>query len=159
MFARDGASFGGPKLTTPSLNGLVASYDPGGGLRWAVPFTGANADVQGDDVFRLAVDSQDNVVLAGQFAGSLAMGDTVLQAEGDVQLVVARFRADGEILGVCGYGSVNAEITGDVAVDPVSREVLLTGSYWGELDLGLGPLNNDSNGDMFHARLPATVGK
>lgn len=152
----DGADFGGGSLATDSLGGVVASYDPGGTLRWAHPFTGSSTAVSGGDIFRLAVDSADNVVLAGQFQGTFNIGHKTHDSAGDYDIVVARIGPQGNVLDSCRYGSANSEHVGDVATDPVVGEVLLTGSYFETLDFGLGPMIGDGNGEMFYVRLQHT---
>lgn len=151
----DGADFGSGALSADPMGGVVASYDPMGAPRWVLPFKGPSTVISGGDVFRLAVDDQQNVVLAGQFQGTFDMAGTTLVSNGDYDIVVARLSSLGAVLGACRYGSDNSEAVGGVAVDPSNGEIFLTGEYQGTLDFGLGMMNGDGNGEMYYARLPA----
>ena len=71
----------------------------------------------------------------------------------NADFIVARISPEGAFLDACRYGSEYGELVGDIAIGPVSAEVLLAASFWGQLDIRLGLLPSSSDGNMLFARL------
>jgi len=155
-----------------------------GGLKGAVNFgkdnvTGtaymAKLDPSGSHVFSkalpsaglMAVDSSDNVVLVGNFSGSLDFGSGALDAPEANNIFLAKFAPAGSLLlsKTVGHGSF---VLYDVATGP-DGSVFLAGLIKGTVDLGGGPLGTvntysafvakyDKNGDHSYSRRFGVVG-
>jgi hypothetical protein len=143
--------FGGGPLTSPgtSLNVFVLKLDPSGGYLWAKSFGDANVQLgQG-----LAVDGSGNVVVTGDFAGTVDFGGGPLTSPGTGHNVfVLKLAANGDYLWAKGFGDANSQSARSIAAD-VSGNVLVTGRFAGTMDFGGGPLKSAGGYDVFAAKL------
>lgn len=134
-----------PPLTgaSGSANVFVAKLSPDGAVLWARSF----GDTLAQEGTGIAVDGEDNVYVTGNFAGTLDLGGgdappTALTAAGDQDLFLLKLAgSDGRALCAARFAAGGPAGPSQVAVDPVSGQVVLAGS-WGAaaLDLGTGTL-------------------
>jgi hypothetical protein len=100
----------------------------------------------------LVVDSLDEVSLTGQFQGGIAFcGGPPLMSAGAHDLFVARFKGNGTCLSRLGAGSA-ADPNGQALAVDASRNLLLTGDFFGSMSLG-GMLVSAGSNDIFAAKL------
>jgi hypothetical protein len=122
------------QTTEGSMNGsgpgdlFVIKLDPAGGVVWQQRFGGA----QYDEAHGVAVDSQDNIVVAGGYVGSFDIGATPLQAFGGSDVLLLKLAPNtGAPLWALGFGSAGSDLGRAVAVDPVTNRIGITGSLAG----------------------------
>jgi hypothetical protein len=136
--------FGGGSLTSAGGDDLfIAKYDPTGALLWSKRFGGAD-DQQ---VFAVAIDAADAIVVTGRFKGTLTFGGPSLVAAGGWDAFLAKLDGDGTHLGsklmtarttVCGGGLCYVDPTGtktplDLVIAPDGR-IAVVGTFdghWG----------------------------
>ncbi|MCP4600689.1 MAG: hypothetical protein GY847_09185 [Proteobacteria bacterium] len=133
----------------PGTNILVAKYDSDGQLVWS-------KGVAGGTCTDMALDSSDNVVLIGNFAGGQTdFGPGALANAGGWDVFLVKLNAAGNHVFGQSFGSSADEQDGAVAVDSAGQVLLAVKGEAG-LDFGGGPLS-DAEGDLCHlARLDAT---
>jgi hypothetical protein len=146
---------GGAVMTTQgSADFFLASFDTDGNHRWTKSF-GDASDQRGASWF-LAPTADGGVVLAGWFSGTLDFGGGPRSSSAQGGFVV-RLDADGHHLWSNVFGSPDAYNKAfDVAVDPISGDVVVGGFFVSEIDLGDGPVTG--NGDGFVARFDSASG-
>jgi hypothetical protein len=127
-------------------NGFVAKLAPDGTLVWNLGFGDANSQA----ALAVAVDANDQIVVAGGFSGTLGLGSTSPQTTGggDEDAFVAKLDAGGTVLWVKAMGDgmgAASQSFGAIAVD-AGNNVLVTGSGKGSVDFGAGPVPSTGKG-------------
>jgi hypothetical protein len=103
----------------------------------------------GDLLFRLdlpdhaasvAVDRDDDLIVAGRFEGALDLGGGPMTSAGGADLFVARFARDGHPVWSRRYGGPARQVATAVAVD-AEGDILVAATTQGDLDLVAAPLD------------------
>jgi hypothetical protein len=159
--------FGSGLITSAGGNDVfIAKYSPQGVLLWVRRMGG----IWNDNARSVAVDSQNNIVVAGYFQGSADFGGTVLTATGvasgystDVDVFVAKYSPGsagvaGGLMWARNYGSPSTDMASGVAVDG-SDNVLVTSASGGTVVFGNGiTLTGHGGTDVAVAKLSSTNG-
>jgi hypothetical protein len=117
--------------TTVRANGFVAKLEPGGVCMWSQPLGTVGAAA----ALSAAVDSGGDVIIAGDFSGSLNLGGATFMGEaGELNLFVTKFDPSGAYLWGEGFAGGEA-FASRLAVDP-SGNVFVTGLLYGSVDFG-----------------------
>ncbi len=137
---------GGPLAITGAVDGFVAVFDPYGTHLWsgAASSTGLSA------AHAVAMDAAGNVTVAGVFETSVDLGGGEILGFGDQDLFVSHYTSDGEYVWSRGFGSVERDEIGAIAVDAAGNTIV-TGNFRGAADFGGGVLTSDGSRDVFLA--------
>ena len=102
----------------------------------------------------VAADSAGNVLVTGYFAGKMDLGGCPLplSSAGGTDLFVAKLDPAGACLWSKNSGDANSQFGNSVTVD-ASGNVLVTGYFYGQMDLGGCPLSSAGGTDLFVAKL------
>jgi len=139
--------FGGGPLTAADLGNIfVAKFDPNGNHVWSKGFGDGGHVGAG-----MAIDSAGNVVLAGEFSGTVDFGGGPLTAAGDYDMFVAKFDANGNHVWSKGFGDAGHDVAGP-SVDSAGNVVLVGRCAAGTVDFGGGPLTNAGSAGFFLAK-------
>lgn len=127
--------FGGGEL--PALSGFdifVAKYSGlDGSYRWARRLGSASNDI---DSYAIAVDHLGDVVITGQFLGTVDFGNGPLTSAGGWDIFVAKYSGiDGSALWSKRLGGAQENVGLGVAVDSLGN-VVVTGYFYGVVDFG-----------------------
>jgi hypothetical protein len=145
------ASFGGRILTSASggadLDVFVAKYAANGTPLWSNPFGGT----QNDRARAMAVDGSGNVRVVGEFSGTASFGGQTLSGEGDNELFVAAYDANGAHLWSNSFGGIDPVYSKTIAVDG-SGNALIAGHFNLTADLGGDVLITRGSDDIFVAK-------
>lgn len=116
--------------------------------RWVGVFGGDESQV-----FRsVAVDSQGEIAILGDFAGTVAFGDRMLTADGDKQdYVLLKLDVHGNVLWAQRFGDTSNQWATQVTVAP-DDDIVLVGRAFGKIDLGGGELDAVGTDDVVIAR-------
>lgn len=150
QFAGSMALFG-DTFTATGLNDLfVIKFAAAGGYSWGKSFGALSADSQfwlGS--VNVAVDFQDNVLIAGDFEKSLDFGGQALTAAGNgaTDSYFAKLTSAGAHVWSKQVGSAQSHSLLDAAAGK-NGEMLAVGSFVESLDVGLGPVSA-SGEDVF----------
>ena len=108
-------------------------------------------DSENQDVASVAVDSSGNVIVMGDFSGTVDFGGGSLTSAGMTDVFVAKFGPSGNHLWSQRFGDGTYQTAVDVAVD-TSGNVIVTGYFHGTIDLGGGVFASSGENDMFLAK-------
>jgi hypothetical protein len=103
----------------------------------------------------ITVDEDGEITMIGSFSGDMDLGGGTMSSTGlELEDVfVARFGPAGQHRWSARFGDSATQLGQAIAVDK-DGNTLITGTFWGTLDLGDGPLMNDAGGkDGFVAKL------
>jgi hypothetical protein len=129
------------------LGGFLAKYTPQGSLAWAKTFGAPGAVDNGASARGVVVDSQNNLVVAGYFYGTVDFGGISLTADNPSNLknmtdiFVAKFSPSGTLLWVKQFGGSAPDLAFGVVLD-ASDNIFLAGyisstdAHFGSITLG-----------------------
>jgi DNA-binding response OmpR family regulator len=159
-------NFDGTSLTSAGgQDAFVAKYSADGVLQWAKRF----GDIFDQIAYGVSLDSADNIVVVGSFAGTLSFGGGLLSEVptpsfyyAQTDIFVVKLNASGGHVWSRSFGSSGTEAAYGVTVDGAG-DVILTGNYGippttAQLDFGGGALGNAGAMDMFVAKLAGADG-
>jgi lambda repressor-like predicted transcriptional regulator len=149
-FFQGTVDFGGGGLTSAGgFDIFVAKFSGADGSHlWSKRYGDTGADLSTG----AAVDGGGNVLVTGNFQGTVDFGGGGLISAGDFDIFVAKFSgADGSHLWSKSYGDTAIDTGATVAVD--GGNVLATGNFQGTVDFGGGGLTSAGNGDVFLLKL------
>ncbi|HEX6790857.1 MAG TPA: T9SS type A sorting domain-containing protein [Candidatus Krumholzibacteria bacterium] len=101
----------------------------------------------------VAADAQGNVIIAGEFGGTINLGGANLVAS-STDVLVAKFDGSGAHQWSRKFGGSLAQHVTSIDVD-ASGNVVLTGYFESTIDCGGGPLSSAGSTDVFLAKLDA----
>ncbi|MFZ6183941.1 nucleotide-binding protein [Nannocystis pusilla] len=144
---------GGPLAPKGGSDVLLAKFSPTGQHLWSKRFGDANLQ----DVWRVVVGPVGEIVLTGDFNGSIDFGGGPLtNNENTEDTYLVKFTGDGEHVWSKSFDSAPGSVhTGGVAVD-ASGNVLLGGRFVGPLDLGGGVMNAAGLSDAFVSKFTSS---
>ncbi|MBK8258813.1 MAG: hypothetical protein IPK82_39915 [Polyangiaceae bacterium] len=142
----------GPLVASPGgIDAFVAKLSSGGTALWSKSF----GDNPNQSVNSIAVDSASNLVVAGDFAGTINLGGTAFFAGNEPDGFAAKFDSNGVHLWSKHLTGAGAQGAYGVAVGP-SNAVAVTGAFFATLDLGLGAMVSAGMSDIFAGRWDST---
>jgi hypothetical protein len=129
---------------------FVAKLDVDGTVQWAKGFGDVAGGMTPQVAKSVAMDSQGNVLLAGEIAGTVDWGNGPVAGSGDVDAFVLKLAPTGEHVWSARFGEAGSEGAESVSVDAADN-VLVTGYFQGTVDFGKGPLTATAGGahDVF----------
>jgi predicted dienelactone hydrolase len=114
------------------MDTFVLKYDTAGQLLWARGISGA-ADEQGRGI---AADPTGNVLVVGEFTGTIELGATSLTAASDERdIFVAKYDPDGTLLWARRYGATGEDYARGVGTD-AQGYIYVTGVFSDEVAFG-----------------------
>jgi hypothetical protein len=143
--------FGGGVLTSAGGDEVfVVKFDPAGNHLWSKRFGDASAQHNQ----YVSVDRWDNVLLTGQFYGTIDFGGGALTSAGNNDIYVAKFDAAGNHIWSQGWGDAAKQYGHCITTDG-SGNVFLVGEFQGSVDFGGGALASGGDYDAFVAMFDA----
>jgi hypothetical protein len=140
--------FGGGPLTSAGSDDIfVAKLASDGAYLWSKSF-GDAGDQEGKAV---VVDALGNVIVTGDFFGTIDFGAGPLTSAGGDDIFVAKFGPDGSHQWSKRFGGGSDQNVNAVAVDP-SGNVIITGDFYSTVDFGGGALTSTGRRDIFVAK-------
>jgi hypothetical protein len=136
-----------PLLSIGGADAVMAKLDPNGTLLWSKRF----GDGSSDFGWAVDTDSSGNVYAAGYFYGSIDLGGGVHISQGDRDLYLAKFDANGTYVWSKSFGDGAEQRTRSVAVDD-NGNVVLGGWNGGNVSFGGATLAAVDGIDGFVAR-------
>ena len=149
------ATFGtSTTLTANSTDIFVAKYNSSGVLQWAKKEGGSSVD-RG---LAIAADTSGNVIVTGDFSGSVSFGATNLTSAGAADIFLVKYNAAGAMQWAKKAGNVVNDRATAVTTD-VAGNIYITGSFGGTVSFGATQLtatggSNDT--DIFTAKYDAS---
>ncbi|MDI3287116.1 hypothetical protein [Polyangium sp. 15x6] len=132
-----------------SSDALVAKFKPSGEVEWAKLF----GDTSSQSATALALTQAGQVVVGGEFQGTINLGGSALTAPMDTDLFVARLDGSGFHSMSRRYGGAGFEDVVNLAVD-TKDNIILTGNFSGTVDFGVaGMFTSAGSDDVFTLKL------
>lgn len=141
---------GGAFASAGSSDIFLVKLDPAGNHIWSRAF-GSTAPDQGEAV---AADSTGAVLLTGTFQGTLNFG-VPLTSMGATDVFAAKFTQAGVDVWARSFGDTGGDAAIDIGTD-AANAAILTGSFLGTVDFGLGPVASNGGTDAFAVKIGAT---
>ncbi len=142
----------GPLTTTGNLDIFVAKYTPAGVLIWVKAFGGTSVD-QG---LALATDTNGNVFLGASFNGMANFGGPILSRNSD-SIAVVKLSSGGATTWARAWGGNTIDTVQGIAADK-NGDVVITGKFYGNTNLGDGPKTGAGIFDAFLAKYSGVDG-
>ncbi|MRG90698.1 hypothetical protein [Polyangium spumosum] len=142
--------FGSGELASQGRDLFVAKLDPSGAELWSRTFRLTSAEWD-DSAPRIAADPDGGLVVTGMFTDALNLGGVPLEGFGQTDIYVARYNAAGKHLDSRSFGDPSYQLAGGLVVDRTGAAVI-TGSFYGTVDFGQGPLESAGECDIYLAR-------
>jgi hypothetical protein len=151
--SRGTVDFGGAPLTSIGPYGslFAAKLDHNGAHLWSKLFQNTG-NAFPPELWRVAVDSQKNVVFAGAFVGSIDFGAGPLVSAGQRDVFTVKIDPGGGLAWAKRFGDALDQEGTQAVVDP-SGNVFVTGNFNGSLNFGSGAMTSAGSGDIFLAKL------
>jgi hypothetical protein len=142
--------FGGGPMVSAMTRTYLVKYDVSGNYQWT---RGFGNDIGSSSAIGIAVDGEGNIIIIGDFQGTVDFGGAPL-VTAYVDLFVVKFDSSGKHLWSKQFGDDQqaGQAIHNVAVDS-SGNVLIAGGFEGTIDLGGGPLMSAGGDDIFMAQL------
>jgi hypothetical protein len=141
---------GGPLNSAGTLDIYVARLKPSGLYLWSQRFGDASYQIAN----AIAIEGSNNIVVAGEFEGTVNFGGGPLSSAGNNDVFVAKFNSGGTHLWSRSFGDGNDQTAVAVTTDR-SGNVAVAGDFKGTLDFGGGPLTGSGAEDIFLAEFDA----
>jgi hypothetical protein len=147
---RGNVDFGGDPFTAPgdSTNAFyLAAFDPDGFHLWSL----SAGDESSQGGTWVTTDSENNVIVTGQFDGTMEFGSDTLATNGAADILLLKFDVEGAYQWGAGFGGALADEGIAVTTDG-SDNIIVTGYFEGSVDFGGGPLSGNGGMDVFLAK-------
>ncbi|MCY0994941.1 hypothetical protein OV203_47880 [Nannocystis sp. ILAH1] len=145
--------FGGGVLENGGRDVFLAKFSPTGDLLWNKRF--GDADDQGGPEYGFAVTPAGDVVLAGHFHGAIDFGGGPLVNPSPVaDIFLVKLDGDGEHVWSKSFNAGEHTAVQDLAIAD-NGDILLTGGFYGFLDLDDVGLSGNGDADIYVARFTA----
>jgi Tfp pilus assembly protein PilZ len=141
-------TIGSTTLTSAgSYDTFVAKYDTSGTVQWATSIGGTSTD----SGLGIATDSNGNVYVTGNYAGSITIGSTILNSMGYNDAFVAKYDTSGTVQWATSISGTGFEIGRGIATDS-GGNVYVTGIYTSSITIGSTTLTSAGSYDAFVAK-------
>lgn len=138
---------GGALLSAGDWDVFLAKLGPNGDHLWSRSFGDGDAQI----AFGVAVDGEDNVLVAGNISGQADFGGGPLLSAGSKDIFLAKFDHDGGHAWSKLFGDAETQDAASVAVDGAGN-VLVTGGVEGQINFGGETLTSKGGFDIFVAK-------
>jgi hypothetical protein len=141
-------------VTMDQDRAVTALFGTPGQALWAKQAGGT-----GDDTGRsIAADPQGNLLVTGEFSGTIQIGSTTLTSAGGTDVFVAKYDGEnGDVLWAKRVGGAMDDRGAAIAADSEAN-VYIAGAFNGTIDLGGGPIASHGSSDAFFAKLDPSGG-
>jgi hypothetical protein len=148
-------SFGGEPLVASGIKAdlFLAKHDRYGNPLWSKRF----GDSSNQYASKVLVDDQDNILYLARIFGNADFGGGELHGEGAGDVVIAKFDNDGNHIWSRVFGDLDPDRAERMAIDSQGN-VLLTGTFTGQVDYGSGLFTSAGMRDAFVLKLDGSTG-
>jgi hypothetical protein len=143
--------FGGDTLTSAGTDIFIAKFDPAGHHLWSRNF--GNTSPQWAN--GVAIDGSNNMIMTGNFYGTVDFGGGALTSEGEQDIYLVKFDAAGNHIWSDRFGTVDEQQHAIKVATDGSDNVILTGEFEGTVDFGGGGITSAGSYDVYVAKFDA----
>jgi len=148
-------NFGGGNLTSAGgADFYVAKYDGTDGAHiWSKRIGGTG----NDRAFDITIDGDGNLIVVGNFNGSVNFGGGSLASVGGNDIYILKLESDGDYIWCEAFGSTGHDTSWSVAVDAYN-DIIVGGYFGASIDFGGGALSFAGAEDLFVAKFEGADG-
>ena len=142
--------FGGGYLqgSNGGRNTVVAKFSGSSGEHiWSKNFL----SISDDAGYGIGIDNSDNILVAGEFSGTVDFGDGQVDSAGMSDIFVVKFLPDGSYVWSKQVGGTGNDVANDAAVDSAGN-IVVTGFFSNTVNFGGGALTSSGPWDIFVAK-------
>ncbi|TKD13271.1 MopE-related protein [Polyangium fumosum] len=103
----------------------------------------------------VTIDSAGNVLVTGEFNGSMDIGNGTVTSGGAEDVFIAKYSPSGFHMWSKTMGGISTQRGKDIAVDAFNN-VLVTGQFWATTNFGKGDVSSNGEHDIFVAKYNPT---
>jgi hypothetical protein len=144
------ANFGDGSVTPASTDMVIVKYSSGGTIAWKKHFNAASTQ----QAKGIAIDASDNIIVTGQFAGTVDFGGQMRSAT-DLDAFVVRYDPSGTLSWVKAFSATSIQEPMSAAVDS-SGGIIITGTTRDTVNFGGGNVGTTGKTEGFYAKFDAT---
>lgn len=142
--------FGGGLLTSAGGHDIfLVKFDKNGYHEWSQRF--GDADEQGTYAVAVTADRDGNIIITGQFQGTMDFGGGTLTCSGSDDIFLAKFDPSGDHVWSQRFGDGGFQAGHCVAADS-DGNVIITGPFNSSVDFGGGTMTSAGSFDIFLAK-------
>src|SRR4030042_2516727 len=106
----------------------------------------------------ISIDGNGNILVGGQFAGTVDFGGTVMTSTSSADTFLAKYTSAGELLWCKRFGNASSSIiVRSIAIDnDNNNDIIITGYFAGSVGFGGATLTSAGSIDIFMAKYTAT---
>jgi hypothetical protein len=116
-----------------------------GTLLWKM----TTGNVQIDTLQSVAVDSNDNIIVGGQFRVSLTIQENTVTSAGASDTLLAKFNSSGGLIWAKSFGSASGDSDAKAVTVDSSNNILVTGSFGDSINFGGATLSSSGGNDIY----------
>jgi chitodextrinase len=136
---------GGNTLTSAgNYDMFLAKYSSTGNHLWSMSLGGLNAETARD----LAIDSDGNLLIAGEFRGSLDIGSQTVTSNGNNDMFLAKLTSNGDVIWARNGGGTGTDGVTSIAIGP-DDSVAVTGYFQDTANFGGSSMTSAGEKDIF----------
>lgn len=114
---------GGPIQSHGNYDVTITKLKPDGGYLWSQSF----GDLEWDELYGLAIDGNDNVLVTGSFQGTITIdGSSLTASQGAPDIYAAKFDAAGKNLWTKRFGDGDSQSGTAIVVDSIGNSLLVS---------------------------------
>ena len=152
-YFQDLASFGAYELENQGGKDLfVAKLNNSGSWQWAKA-AGGEEEVAPNS---MVIDSQDNILTAGYFSGSIYVGEALFNTNGGWDMLITMMDKKGDWIWGRKQGGIYTDQITSICMDG-DDNVLVTGTFQSDMKLANKWLSSSGGSDIFVAKLTTDV--
>lgn len=128
---------------------ITAMFGTPGEALWSLQIGGTMQDI----AKAVRLDSDGNLIVAGEFQNTFPVGSTTLTSQGSIDIFVAKVLAsDGSVAWIKQFGGAGAEAIGGIALDSANN-IYVAGTFTGSVNFGNGAITPGGGGDGYALKL------
>lgn len=127
------------------LDAFVVKWGAGGAFQWAKQLGSTNDDA----ALAVTIDSADNIIIAGEYSGTVDFGGGGVAATGVQDMFFAKYSSSGVYVTMRHFGALSGGSTSTAIAVDLSDNIILGGwTGTGSIDFGGGGLPSIGNADI-----------
>ena len=145
-------SFGGTALTTAGgADAFIARFDAAGHHQWSARYGNSLSQAAKAVAIQRSPFVLGQTVVAGDFQGMMNLASGTLTSAGGQDIFLVCFDEAGNALWGRRFGDSADQRVNSIAVDPLSGQIAVTGTFQGTIDFGGSALTSDAGWDGYVA--------
>lgn len=128
---------------------FISKFNSMGTHSWTRGFGGSGYDY-GE---AMAINSTGEIILAGTFEGTIALGSDMRSSNGSSDIFLSKLTANGDHVWSRAFGSSYIDYLNDIVLDPADNIILTGASGNPAIDFGLGTKTCGGNNDVIGAKV------